>query len=125
MKFHSLAALILPLLAGVVQAALPPEHLRIPGHRDCLSETSMGTWNALCIPDAKPEACVEGSWAALGKLQYLKKCSEAEGLKDSVLQHEHHHHHHHDLDQSQMIGGENGIRSLRGGASGISPRISS
>ncbi len=49
-------------------AALPPKYLAIPHWRQCLSQQSMGSYTAVCLPEGRPAQCPQSSWLALNRL---------------------------------------------------------
>jgi hypothetical protein len=51
----------------------PPLYLSVNGWKDCVEEKSMGTWNAVCLPSDKPEACSTDSWNKLSNMD-LANC---------------------------------------------------
>jgi hypothetical protein len=48
--------------------ALPPQYLSITNFKQCLASKNMGTWQAWCMPTAKPETCPNDSWNQLSNL---------------------------------------------------------
>ncbi|MCF6764870.1 hypothetical protein L3V82_03720 [Thiotrichales bacterium 19S3-7] len=46
-------------------ATLPPNYLSVDGFKDCLGTKSMGTWQSYCLPNKKPQNCLETSWNQL------------------------------------------------------------
>ncbi|MCF6765353.1 LysM peptidoglycan-binding domain-containing protein [Thiotrichales bacterium 19S3-7] len=53
--------------------ALPPAYLSVKGFKACLSEKSMGSWNAYCMPEIKPNLCDEDAWIKLSQMN-IKTC---------------------------------------------------
>lgn len=51
------------------KGVLPPAYLTIKGGKACLGTKKMGTWNAVCIPKAKPAQCTDDSWDNLQSLK--------------------------------------------------------
>jgi hypothetical protein len=46
-------------------AVLPPKYLSVVDWQQCTSTVSRGTWDAVCLPDKKPESCPVLSWEKL------------------------------------------------------------
>jgi len=63
-----LAAFCAALVFGGAQAALPPKYLSVPHWRQCSSQQSMGSYNAVCLPAQRPAGCPQSSWRALNQL---------------------------------------------------------
>ena len=71
-SLHALAlvfgALCAALSFGHAEAMTPPKYLSIPNVRECLSQQSAGSYNTVCLPDARPAHCPKSSWRALNGL---------------------------------------------------------
>jgi leader peptidase (prepilin peptidase) / N-methyltransferase len=44
---------------------LPPAYLAVADFKKCLATQSMGTWEAYCLPETKPDSCPQASWDSL------------------------------------------------------------
>lgn len=67
----------LAILVGMICAATPlsyaeavqaPQYLSIPNFQQCLSKQSMGSYDAVCMPAARPAQCPAASWRSLRRL---------------------------------------------------------
>jgi len=47
-----------------------PEYLRVPGFKSCLGSNDQGNSEQYCLPLSKPKACLDESWAELGKMKF-------------------------------------------------------
>jgi hypothetical protein len=55
---------------GTMMVGMPaPKYLGIDQFRSCLATETHGTYQSLCMPAEKPQACPATSWAQLGSLQ--------------------------------------------------------
>lgn len=60
--------LLLLVMAGAANAALPPQYLSVPQFDRCLATQDHGSYQSLCMPAKRPKACPADSWAQLSAL---------------------------------------------------------
>jgi hypothetical protein len=59
--------------------ALPPKYLAVEGFQSCLQTEDQGSHQSWCMPDARPAACAEASWAELSALRGSDRVAACRG----------------------------------------------
>lgn len=62
-------AVVLDIDAPPQPTVLPPRYLFIPQFKDCLKTQTIGSYQAWCMPQDKPQSCPANSWEQLLALQ--------------------------------------------------------
>lgn len=52
---------------------LPPKYLSIDGFKNCLSTQAKGSASFYCMPETKPEQCLDKAWNELNALEGSEK----------------------------------------------------
>lgn len=75
--FAGMICAMVPL--GSAEAVQAPQYLSIPSFQQCLSTQTMGSYDAVCLPMARPKQCPTASWRALRRLSGDQKMPHCRG----------------------------------------------
>nr|CAD2185895.1 unnamed protein product [Meloidogyne enterolobii]CAD2191960.1 unnamed protein product [Meloidogyne enterolobii]CAD2206228.1 unnamed protein product [Meloidogyne enterolobii] len=66
--------LICILLIETAYCALPPKYLGLCNWQACVGEKEEGMHTSICLPEVKPDACLQETWDQLVAADELPPC---------------------------------------------------
>nr|CAD2194199.1 unnamed protein product [Meloidogyne enterolobii] len=66
--------LICILLIETAYCALPPKYLGLCNWQACVGEKEEGMHTSICLPETKPDACLQETWDQLVAADELPPC---------------------------------------------------